>query len=262
MTDFLVIIPARLNSTRLPGKALADIQGKPMVQRVLEQAAQSRASRVLVATDHEDIQKAVETAGGEVLMTSADHPSGTDRLAECVNLLDLDDDDIIVNVQGDEPLIPPETINQVARNLATRPRAGMATLCEPITDMASLVNPNVVKVAFSESGMALYFSRAPIPWQRNRMTWGMPTDAEAMEEGAALAYRHIGIYAYRAGMLRDFTTWSACHLEEAEALEQLRALWHDVRIHVDVAEQSPPGGVDTPEDLERVRALVGEEGGE
>jgi 3-deoxy-manno-octulosonate cytidylyltransferase (CMP-KDO synthetase) len=163
MTDFIVIIPARLNSTRLPGKALADIDGKPMVQHVYEQACKSRAARVIVATDHPDIFKAVEAIGGNVLMTSSAHVSGTDRLAECVNQLALDDDEIIVNVQGDEPLVPPEIINQVARNLATRPAAGMATLCEPIREKTEFFNPNVVKVVYSESGMALYFSRARFP---------------------------------------------------------------------------------------------------
>lgn len=258
MTDFAVIIPARLNSSRLPGKALADIGGKPMVVRVLEQARQSRASRVLVATDHEDIVAAVKKHGGDVLMTSESHLSGTDRLAECVNQMDLDDDAIVVNVQGDEPFIPPETINQVARNLATRPQAGMATLCEPIRDLESFLDPNIVKVVFSDSGMALYFSRAPIPWNRSEMKWAMSREhlsARTMEQ-KPFGYRHIGIYAYRAGLLRDFTTWSACDLEGTEALEQLRALWHDVSIHVDVAGITPPAGVDTPADLERVRALI------
>lgn len=268
MSDFLVIIPARLNSTRLPGKALADIGGKPMVVRVLEQARLSRATRVLVATDHDEIRRAVELAGGEVLMTRADHPSGTDRLAECVNLLGLDDDEIVVNVQGDEPLIPPAIINQVARNLATRPQAGLATLCEPIQCLETFLNPNVVKVVRSESGMALYFSRAPIPWNRDRFLGnslsaqlasspvaGQTRDSDVPVSGDSpvLGYRHIGLYAYRAGLLRDFTTWHACALEQTEALEQLRAQWNDVKIHVDVAEVSPEGGVDTPQDLDRVR---------
>lgn len=254
MTEFVVIIPARLNSTRLPGKALADIGGKPMVQRVMEQASQSSARKVIVATDHSDIEKAVRQAGGEVLMTSADHPSGTDRLAECVNQLRLDDDDIIVNVQGDEPLIPPEVIDQVARNLATCPQAGMATLCEPIHRYSDFFNPNVVKVVFSDTGMGHYFSRAPIPWNRSEFPLTEPYPDTLSEK--PLGHRHIGIYAYRAGLLRDFTTWSACDLEQDEALEQLRALWHDVRIHVDVAETTPPAGVDTPEDLERVRKII------
>ncbi len=251
MTDFLVIIPARLNSTRLPGKALALIEGKAMVRHVYEQACLSRAAQVIVATDHGDIARAIEAAGGKVLMTSADHASGTDRLAECVNRLALDDDEIIVNVQGDEPLIPPELINQVARNLATRPAAGMATLCEPIRSRTQLFNPNIVKVVTSESGMALYFSRAPIPWDRVRFA-----GAEEGEGDMVLGYRHIGIYAYRAGLLRDFTSWPAAGIEQTEALEQLRALWNDVKIHVDIAEVTPEGGVDTPEDLERVRACL------
>lgn len=251
MTDFIVIIPARLNSSRLPNKALADIGGKPMVQHVYEQARKSLAAKVFVATDHPDIRQVIEKAGGNALMTSPDHASGTDRLAECVNQLALDDDDIIVNVQGDEPFIPPAIINQVARNLATRPAAGMATLCEVIHDKTTFFNPNVVKVVFSEAGMAHYFSRAPIPWNRDHYSLDI---ARIEERQTVWGYRHIGIYAYRAGLLRDFTTWPASELEKVEALEQLRALWKDVKIHVDVAEVTPEGGVDTPADLERVRA--------
>ncbi len=251
MTEFTVIIPARYASTRLPGKPLLDIAGKPMVQHVYHRAQESKASEIYVATDSESIAEAVKGFGGQCLMTSPNHPSGTDRLAECARMLGLDDDHIIVNVQGDEPLLPAELINLVAENLAHQADAGIATLCEKIHDRDALFNPNVVKVVTNEAGMAMYFSRAPIPWARDFFAENAQGLAPAMD-----CYRHIGIYAYRVGFLRSYVDWGTSPIEIIEALEQLRALWHGVSIHVDVVKKTPPAGVDTPEDLERVRAIL------
>lgn len=248
---FTVVIPARYASSRLPGKPLQDIAGKPMVQHVWEQAKKSAASRVVIATDDARIVEACQAFGAEVLLTDPGHNSGTDRLAEVATQLQLTPDAIVVNVQGDEPLIPPAIIDQVAANLAAHPEAGIATLAEPIDSIETLFNPNAVKVSSDINGLALTFSRAPLPWAR---------DALARSRGelpAGVPYRrHIGIYAYRAGFLHDFVAWGPCLLEDTECLEQLRALWHGVRIHVADALQSPPAGVDTPEDLERVRRLL------
>ncbi|BAN47880.1 3-deoxy-manno-octulosonate cytidylyltransferase [Metapseudomonas resinovorans] len=249
---FTVVIPARYASTRLPGKPLQDIAGKPMVQHVWEQARRSAAERVVVATDDARIVEACQAFGAEVLLTRVDHNSGTDRLAEVATQLGLASDAIVVNVQGDEPLIPPAIIDQVAANLAAHPEAGIATLAEPIQDVQALFNPNVVKVAADLNGLALTFSRAPLPWARDAF-------AVSREQlPAEVPYRrHIGIYAYRAGFLHDFVAWGPCWLENTECLEQLRALWHGVRIHVADALEAPPAGVDTAEDLERVRRLLG-----
>ncbi|WP_373388583.1 3-deoxy-manno-octulosonate cytidylyltransferase [Pseudomonas alcaligenes] len=249
---FTVVIPARYASSRLPGKPLQDIAGKPMVQHVWEQAKKSSAARVVVATDDVRILEACQGFGAEVLMTRVDHNSGTDRLAEVATQLGLAADAIVVNVQGDEPLIPPAIIDQVAANLAANPQAGIATLAEPIEDVQALFNPNVVKVVSDKSGLALTFSRAPIAWARDAFA----RSRDLLPEGVPYR-RHIGIYAYRAGFLHDFVAWGPCWLEDTECLEQLRALWHGVRIHVDDALEAPPAGVDTPEDLERVRRLLG-----
>ena len=248
---FTVVIPARYASSRLPGKPLQDIAGKPMVQHVWEQAKKSAASRVVIATDDARIVEACQAFGAEVLLTDAGHNSGTDRLAEVATQLQLAPDAIVVNVQGDEPLIPPAIIDQVAANLAAHPEAGIATLAEPIDNIETLFNPNAVKVSSDINGLALTFSRAPLPWARDAL-------ARSRDElPAGVPYRrHIGIYAYRAGFLHDFVAWGPCLLEDTECLEQLRALWHGVRIHVADALQSPPAGVDTPEDLERVRRLL------
>ncbi|MDH4609406.1 3-deoxy-manno-octulosonate cytidylyltransferase [Pseudomonas sp. BN102] len=249
---FTVVIPARYASTRLPGKPLQDIAGKPMIQHVWEQARRSTAQRVVVATDDARIVEACLAFGAEVLLTRVDHNSGTDRLAEVAGQLGLPADAIVVNVQGDEPLIPPAIIDQVAANLAAHPEAGIATLAEPIRDVQALFNPNVVKVAADLDGLALTFSRAPLPWARDAFA------ASRDQLPADVPYRrHIGIYAYRAGFLHDFVAWGPCWLENTECLEQLRALWHGVRIHVADAQDAPPAGVDTPEDLERVRRLLG-----
>ncbi len=248
---FTVVIPARFASTRLPGKPLQMIAGKPMVQWVWEQASKSRAERVVVATDDQRIVEACQGFGAEALLTREDHNSGTDRLAEVAAKLGLAADAIVVNVQGDEPLIPPAVIDQVAANLAAHPEARMATLAEPIEDAETLFNPNVVKVVSDLDGLALTFSRSTLPWARDAFARNRD------ELPAGVPYRrHIGIYAYRAGFLQDFVSWGPCWLENTESLEQLRALWHGVRIHVADALEAPPTGVDTAEDLERVRRLL------
>jgi len=250
-TDFTVVIPARYGSSRFPGKPLKVIAGKPMVQLVWEQARKSSAQRVVVATDDVRIFEACQAFGAEVLMTRDDHNSGTDRLAEVATQLGLAPDAIVVNVQGDEPMIPPAVIDQVASNLAAHPEAGISTLAEPIDDVAALFNPNVVKVSSDINGLALTFSRAPLPWARDALA----ANRDELPAGVPLR-RHIGIYAYRAGFLHDFVSWGPCMLENTENLEQLRALWNGVRIHVADAIEAPPAGVDTPEDLERVRRLL------
>ncbi|VVO32802.1 3-deoxy-manno-octulosonate cytidylyltransferase [Pseudomonas fluorescens] len=250
-TAFTVVIPSRFASTRLPGKPLQMIAGKPMIQHVWEQACKSSAQRVVVATDDARIVEACKAFGAEVVLTREDHNSGTDRLAEVATQLGLAADAIVVNVQGDEPMIPPALIDQVAANLAAHPEARMSTLAEPIEDVETLFNTNVVKVVSDLNGLALTFSRATLPWARDDF-------ARSREQlPAGVPYRrHIGIYAYRAGFLHDFVSWGPCWLENTECLEQLRALWHGVRIHVDDAVQAPPAGVDTAEDLERVRRLL------
>lgn len=244
---YRIVIPARFTSSRLPGKPLADIAGKPMVVRVLERCAASRADSVHVATDDERIAKAVTAAGGHAVMTRADHASGTDRLQEVAAQLQLADDDVIVNVQGDEPLIPAAVIEQVAANLMARPGFAMATLCEPIIRMEDVLNPNIVKVVQDAEGRALYFSRAPIPFQRD----GMPKSGEL---AAGSWWRHIGIYAYRVSLLNEFVTWPRGQLEQLESLEQLRVMEKARAIHVEPAVTEVPGGVDTPEDLVRIRS--------
>lgn len=251
--SFTVVIPARYASTRLPGKPLADIAGKPMIQHVCERAAESRAERVVVATDDDRIRVACEGFGAEVVMTSADHASGTDRLEEVARILGFDGAARIVNVQGDEPLIPPALINQVADNLDLNPDAPIATLCESILDAAALMDPNVVKVVFGHRGMAHYFSRAPIPWARD--AWVNPDQRSELPEGAAY-YRHIGIYGYRVSLLGEFVSWPPAPTERAESLEQLRALYNGRQIHVAQACEAPAAGVDTEADLARVRAVL------
>ncbi|WP_291971877.1 3-deoxy-manno-octulosonate cytidylyltransferase [Candidatus Symbiopectobacterium sp.] len=246
--SFTAIIPARYASTRLPGKPLADINGKPMVVHVMERALESGASRVIVATDHLGVQRAVELAGGEVCLTSPDHHSGTERLAEVIERYQFPDDEIIVNFQGDEPLIPPVIIRQVADNLAVC-QAGIATLAVPITTAEEAFNPNAVKVVMDAQGYALYFSRATIPWDRERFAQNKETIGDHF-------LRHIGIYAYRAGFIRRYVTWQPSSLEQIELLEQLRVLWYGEKIHVAVAQAVPSVGVDTPEDLQRVRAVM------
>lgn len=236
---FVAVIPARYGSTRLPGKPLLDIHGHPMVWHVVQRAMESDADRVVVATDDQRIMDAVLGFGGDCVMTDPSHHTGTDRLAEVTRLLDLKDDAIVVNVQGDEPLLPAVAINQVADLLQQETRAQIATLCEPLTQAVDINDPNQVKVVFSTDGRALYFSRAPIPGHPDRHL--------------GLHFRHIGLYAYRAEFLRDFTQWPATPLEQFERLEQLRALDHHVWIQVAVTDQSIPPGVDTEADLMAVR---------
>jgi len=247
--QFRVVIPARYASSRLPGKPLADIGGHPMVLRVVERALQAGAASVVVATDDVRVQQAVEAAGHQALMTSPDHQSGTERLVEVAETLGWPDDTLVVNVQGDEPLIDPQLIREAARQLVLHDDAVMATLAHPIHDHADFINPNVVKVVTDENGYALYFSRAPIPWPRDAFA----TQAAMPHELGAL--RHIGLYAYRAGFLRTYAGLASSPLERYEMLEQLRVLWHGYRISLGISPTVPAPGVDTPEDLERVRRL-------
>jgi 3-deoxy-manno-octulosonate cytidylyltransferase (CMP-KDO synthetase) len=252
---FTVLVPARMASTRLPDKPLADIGGVPMVVRVARQAALSGALRVVVAADDPRVLAACQSHGVEAVLTRVDHASGSDRLAEACTLLGLDGADVVVNVQGDEPLIDPALIRQCADLLQTDAEAVVATAAHAIHDATDFANPNVVKVVLDAKFRALYFSRAPLPWWRDASSMGKPAlpMAGAQDIGAL---RHIGLYAYRAGYLRSFPTLAMAPLEKIESLEQLRVLWHGQRIVVHIAAQAPPGGVDTPEDLARVRALV------
>src|SRR3569623_352899 len=243
---FVVIIPARLASTRLPNKPLADLGGKPMVVRLAERSAQSGAARSIAATDHAEIAAACERHGVEARMTRADHPSGTDRIAEVAFALGLPDDAVVVNVQGDEPLLDPGLVSAIAA--LADPGTPMATAAHPISDMRELLNPNVVKVALDKNGRALYFSRAPIPWHRD----GFAQSTEALPAEYA-PLRHIGLYAFTNAFLQQYPRLPASPLEKVEALEQLRVLWHDYPIAVHVTNITPEAGVDTAEDLERVR---------
>ena len=238
---FHVIIPARYASSRFPGKPLADLAGKPMVVHVCERAAKSGAAGVHVATDDKRIFDVVKAHGHRAIMTRADHPSGTDRLAEAARKLKLRDNEVVVNVQGDEPLISPRLIAQVGNLLSKKPKASVSTACHAIHDEAALGNPNVVKVVMDAEGYALYFSRSRIPYPR---------------EGGGETHRHAGIYGYRVGFLKRYSRLKPAPLETAEALEQLRVLWHGFRIAVTVSETEIPPGVDTPQDLDAVRRMI------
>ena len=252
---FTVLIPARYASTRLPGKPLADIAGKPMVVRVAERAKESAAARVVVATDNAMVRDACERHGIAVCMTREDHPTGTDRLSEAAAALGLADDEIVVNVQGDEPLLDPALMNRMAVLLRDRRDAAIATACHPITDAAEAFAPNVVKVVLDARGYAMYFSRATIPWARDAFA----VSREVLPAGMSI-YRHYGLYAYRTSFLRAYPHLAPSPVERIEALEQLRALWHGFRIAVDVTHGTPAPGIDTPEDLARVQKLY-ESGG-
>jgi 3-deoxy-manno-octulosonate cytidylyltransferase (CMP-KDO synthetase) len=243
---FVVIIPARLASTRLPNKPLADLGGKPMVVRVAERAQQSGASRIIVATDHADIAAACAAHGVEACMTRADHPSGTDRIAEVAHTLGLAPDAVVVNLQGDEPLIDPALLAACAARISND--VPMATCAHPLSDVADAFNPNVVKVVLDKLGRALYFSRATIPWHRD----GFAATREQLPAGY-VPLRHIGLYAYSNAFLQRYPQLEPSPLESIEALEQLRVLWHGVPIAVHVTDEAPHAGVDTPADLERVR---------
>lgn len=249
--SFTVLVPARLASTRLPNKPLADIAGVPMVVRVARRASESGAARVVVAGDDVSIIEACKAHGVEAILTRQDHPSGTDRLAEACEQLGLDGDDIVVNVQGDEPLIDPALIDAVASTLATHAEAAMSTAAHQIDSVADFMNPNVVKAVLDAQGNAMYFSRAPIPWWRD----GSANGAAPTVLPAPAPLRHIGIYGYRAGFVREFPWLPPSPVEATEALEQLRALWHGHRIAVHVSHVAPGPGIDTPEDLARVRAV-------
>lgn len=251
--SFRVVIPARFGSSRLPGKPLLDIAGKPMVVHVYERALQSEASEVVVATDDQRIADVLRELGAPVVMTRADHPSGTDRLQEVAQHFGWKNDDIIVNVQGDEPLIPPAVINQVAANLKHAQGAAMATLAEPLQSIEQLFNPNIVKLVRDRDGHALYFSRAPMPWARDAFALSRE---QLPAEVLSLYLRHLGIYAYRVGFLHDYVSWPPALIEQIESLEQLRALYNGVKIHVDVSAVELPPGVDTQADLDRVRAVL------
>lgn len=244
---FKVVIPARYASTRLPGKPLADIDGKPLIRHVYERACASAAAEVVVATDDERIATACRSFGAEVAITRSDHHSGSDRIAEVISLRGWAGDSIVVNLQGDEPCMPSTLVDQVARDLAGHGRVGMATLAYPIEDAETLFDPHVVKVVTDARGYALYFSRAPVPWHRDEFLAGgkrLP--------GSVRFLRHIGLYSYRAGFLERFVDWDPAPLELAESLEQLRVLWHGEGIHVTRAEEEPGPGVDTVDDIPRV----------
>ncbi len=249
MLVFKVVIPARFASTRLPGKPLLDICGKPMVIRVAEQAAQSGAQQILIATDHDPILAAATQHGFQACMTRADHGSGTDRIAEVAAQQGWADDTIVVNVQGDEPLIPPALIRAVAQHLQNHPECAVATACHPIHDEASMRNPNVVKAVLDKNGNALYFSRAPIPWPREAYAQNQPLPQNVS------VLRHIGLYAYRASFLRAYGQLAPAAIEQTESLEQLRALYHGYKIGVTITAEAPPSGVDTDLDLQATRRL-------
>lgn len=271
--NFKVIIPARYQSTRLPGKPLLDIAGKTMIQRVYEAAKLSKADEIIIATDDERIANCAKAFGASVCMTLASHPSGTDRLQEVASILGFDRNDIVVNVQGDEPMIPPALINQVAENLSRNTWASIASLCERMESLDSVFDPNNVKVVFNKQGEALYFSRAPIPWSRNHVSLSsVSLGGTSLNEKTSMKnsvsyefkgndlkqqsyYRHIGIYAYRAGFLNEYVKWQPSIMETVECLEQLRALDNGDRIHMDLACEAASAGVDTEKDLQEVRRL-------
>ncbi len=251
--DFTVIIPARYDSTRLPGKPLLEIAGRPLIGHVHDRAVESGATRVLVATDDSRIADTVAGFGGQVCLTSSSHSSGTERLAEAARQQGLADDEIVVNLQGDEPLLPGALIHQVAALLARFPDADMASLCEPVTTPSDLFDPHIVKVVMDARGRALYFSRAPIPWHREDFGHGGRQGSRPLTGNY---FRHIGLYAYRAGFLRRYLELAACELERIESLEQLRVLYHGGIIQLGVANCAAGHGVDTEADLARVRQLI------
>lgn len=250
LTGFTAVIPARLHSTRLPGKPLLNIAGKAMILRVAERAHASQAKAVYIATDDDSILTVCENAGLKVCMTDPAHPSGTDRIAEVARQLGLPDDAIVVNVQGDEPLIPPAVIDQVAANLAVRPDTGICTLYSTLQDEAEFTNPNIVKLVADNNGGVLYFSRAQIPFPRDGMSAAVLQSAK----------RHVGLYAYRVKVLQQFVKWPPALLEQTEKLEQLRAMVNGIKIHAELCCEPIPPGVDTPEDLEHVRKLIAASG--
>ena len=251
MTRFKVVIPARYGATRLPGKPLRLLAGKPMIQHVFDRAVESGAEEVVIATDDDRIRDAAEKFGARVCMTSQHHGSGTERLSEVASKLKYPADAIVVNLQGDEPLLPPALIRQVADDLGAHTTASISTLCTPLTHSSQIFDPNIVKVVMDQAGYALYFSRAPIPWDRERFA-----SRPAQVDGFADYFRHIGLYAYSCGFMREYVDRAPSRLEQLESLEQLRALWYGYRIHVAHAVVETVAGVDTEEDLLRVEALL------
>lgn len=247
-----VIIPARYASTRLPGKPLKLLAGKPMLQHVYERALESQAQEIIIATDDQRVVDAAEGFGAKVCMTSDQHNSGTDRIAEVIDHYDWQDDEILVNLQGDEPLMPATLINQVATGLAEHPDAVTSTLATAVDTTQQIADENTVKVVIDEAGYALYFSRAAIPWVRGNMQWGQPVADDLQQH----FLRHIGLYAYRAGFVREYIHWPVAPIEALESLEQLRILWHGKKIQVSIAAEVPPEGVDTEEDFQRMDKLL------
>lgn len=250
-SQFKVVIPARYDSSRLPGKPLLDIAGKPMIEHVYRRALASGAEEVVIATDDSRIEHAAQAFRAKVCMTAVEHQSGTDRIAEVARIMEWGPDEIIVNLQGDEPLMEPELIRQVGQDLFNSTEAQITTICAPIQTTAELFDPHVVKVVLDSSGNAMYFTRAPVPWDRDAFA---VTTEELPEKSCH--YRHIGLYAYRAAFLLHYAELEPCYLEKTESLEQLRAMWHGARIHVSVTDHLPPPGVDTPRDLEHVASLL------
>ncbi|WP_456379956.1 3-deoxy-manno-octulosonate cytidylyltransferase [Thiolapillus sp.] len=246
-----IVIPARYASTRLPGKLLLPLAGKPMLQHVYENASRSQALEVVIATDDERIAKAADAFNARVCMTDQRHSSGTMRIAEVIDVMNWGDDEIIVNLQGDEPLVPVSLLNQVAQDLEHHQYADTATLAAHLEHPQQLFDTNVVKVVLDRKGYALYFSRAPIPWKRGEIAW----EQEVSVELSRGYLRHIGLYAYRAAFIKEYVSWPEAPIEAWESLEQLRTLWHGKRIHVSLAAEIPVAGVDTQEDLRRVEAL-------
>lgn len=261
--SFTVIIPARYDSSRLPGKPLADIAGKPMIQHVWEKAVSSTADEVIIATDHVKVAEAADAFGATVVMTSTSHMSGTDRLQEVCKQKQYNDDHIIINLQGDEPLFPAKQIDLLYEQISSRPQAGIATLCCSVESWEQLMNPNVVKVARRLDNYALYFSRAPIPWVREN-DFNLKVEDSGLMHSSLIpnaknpiaAFRHLGIYAYRVKVLNDFVRWPQSGLEQKECLEQLRALDNGVNIYCELAAYDIPEGIDTEQDLQRVRSLL------
>ena len=246
--DFIVVIPARADSQRLEKKPLAEINGKPMIQHVYEKAVASGAIKAVIATDSNEIAQVSADFGAEVCMTSTDHKTGTERIAEAAEALGYDDDQIIVNLQADEPLMPPSIITQVASDLDIHDSAKVSTICHPIKNIDDLFDPSVVKVVRNERGFAIYFSRAAIPWERDNF-------AKETKIMGFPHFKHIGIYSYRVGFLQKYLQTLGCDIENSEVLEQLRMIWHGHRVHVSVTDKNIPNGVDTPADLDRVREM-------
>lgn len=251
MSSYKIVIPARYASSRLPGKPLIDLAGKPMIQHVYERALQAEADDVVIATDDERIASVARAFGADVVMTSPDHENGTERIAEVVAIKGWSDDTVVVNLQGDEPLIPRSLIELTAQGLLENDDAGMSSVCTPVTSAHDAFDPNVVKVVLNQRQFAMYFSRASIPWDRDLYRDGLKTVTQKMP-----VYRHIGMYGYRVSFLKAYEGMEVCPLEGTESLEQLRALWYGVGIHMAIIDQAPGHGIDTPEDAERVSAIL------